>query len=75
MTLEEYALAKARDEIIKEKDGWFAEGKAEGKVEGKLIINALIQRLIEDGRLDDLKRSSEDEEYQEKLIKEYGLGE
>lgn len=61
MTLEEYAIERSRDEIIKAKE------------DGMSVINALVQHLMNDGRLDDLKKSTEDKEYQEKLIKEYGL--
>lgn len=36
-------------------------------------INQLNLRLIDDNRLEDLKRSAKDLEYQERLLKEYGL--
>ena len=49
------------------------EGLMEGRVEGSKLINQLNQKLIMDGRLDDLKRSVEDEEYQQSLLKEYSL--
>ena len=69
MTLEDYAHAMARDAMMEHKDEW----KAEGKVEAMSVLNELVKHLIDDGRLDDLKKSTEDKEYQEKLIKEYGL--
>ena len=50
-----------------------AEGKAEGRAEGKSIINKLNDHLLNDDRLEDLKRSFHDSEFQESLIREYGL--
>ena len=67
MTLEEYALARSREDILKAKE--------EGREEGRNVINSLVQMLIQDGRLDDLKKSTEDQDFQKQLIKEYGLGE
>ena len=49
------------------------EGLLEGRQEGARRVNALYKRLLEDSRLDDLKRSTEDPEYQELLLKEYKL--
>ena len=55
-----------------------AEGKVEGKVEGKAEerndINELVQNLLCDNRIDDLKRSTTDTEYQNSLMAEYGIG-
>ncbi len=36
-------------------------------------INALIQRLIADNRIEDLKKSSEDTDFQHQLMVEYGI--
>ncbi|MGN0334245.1 MAG: hypothetical protein ACI4DV_01090 [Lachnospiraceae bacterium] len=36
-------------------------------------VNELTARLLEDGRMEELKRSTQDLEYQEKLLNEYGL--
>ena len=47
--------------------------REEGRQEGARRINALHKRLLDDNRLDDLKRSTEDPEYQELLLKEYKL--
>ena len=52
-----------------------AEGIAEGKASGVALINQLHSLLINDGRMDDLKKSINDSEYQEKLIREYKLNE
>ncbi len=57
------------------------EGREEGRKEGREIgrketlnmVNQLNQTLIAEGRFEDLKRSLEDEEYQDELLKEHGL--
>ena len=36
-------------------------------------INQLNERLLEDGRLEDMKKAMKDEEYQKKLLEEYKL--
>lgn len=46
---------------------------ADGKAEGMAQINKLTQYLLEDGRMDDLRRSIQDEAYQSKLMEEYGI--
>ena len=49
------------------------EGIAEGKQIGVEQINRLNQRLIEQGRFDDLTKAASDKVYQEKLLKEFGI--
>ncbi len=46
------------------------QGIVQGIEKGTNVINTLNQILIDTGRLDDLKRSTTDKEYQNKLIKE-----
>lgn len=48
-------------------------GREEGREEGRDGINKLISCLIADNRLKDLQRSAGDEEYQNQLMKEYGI--
>ncbi len=50
-----------------------AEGITEGRIEARETLNKLIKRLLDDNRLEDIKKSVEDEIYQDKLLKEYGL--
>ena len=50
-----------------------ARGRAEGVAEGEARKNALIDKLLADNRLDDLKRSTTDEAFCNELYKEYGL--
>ena len=47
--------------------------RKEGKEEGKQAVNTLIQILLKENRIDDLKRAAEDDEYENALLKEYGL--
>ena len=49
------------------------EGIAEGKQIGVEQINRLNQRLIEQGRFDDLTKAASDKVYQEKLLKEFEI--
>ena len=50
-----------------------AEGVAEGEARGEARKNSLIDKLLADNRLDDLKRSTTDEAFCNELYKEYGL--
>ena len=49
------------------------EGELIGREEGAKQINELHKRLIELGRIDDLKRAVEDSDYQGRLLKELKL--
>ena len=53
------------------------EGREEGRKEGIEAatdrINRLNKHLIQDGRIEDLRRSLEDIDYQKKLIEEYNI--
>ena len=59
------------------------ESKAEGIEIGiekgiekdRCIVNKLNQRLMDDERYDDLRRSTIDRDFQNKLIEEYGITE
>lgn len=48
-------------------------GKADGKIEGANQVNALVKILLEQNRLEDLKKASTDPEFQKKLFEEYHL--
>ncbi len=50
-----------------------ADGKADGRVDGRAQINKLVWQLLEEERMDDLLQSLRDTEYQEELLKEYGI--
>lgn len=57
---EEYA-----DEIQEEREN--------GLKEGERRVNALILKLLELGRNEDIRRSAIDSEYQQQLFEEFGL--
>lgn len=44
------------------------KGKAEGKIEGKNQMALLVKKLLDQSRIEDVKRASEDEAYRAKLI-------
>ena len=48
-------------------------GIAIGEKHGRNEINRLVAILLEDNRIDDLKRAVHDEEYQQQLMIEYGI--
>ncbi|MCI5595468.1 MAG: hypothetical protein MR380_01900 [Lachnospiraceae bacterium] len=50
-------------------------GERLGRETGKNLVNELNQRLIEGGRMEDLKRACQETEYQKELLKEYGFNE
>ena len=47
--------------------------RQEGREEERDRINELFRKLMADGRIDELQRSTMDLELQTKLLKEYGL--
>ena len=49
------------------------EGRREGRREGRKEVNKLYNSLIREGRYDELKRATEDTEYQNLLFAEYGI--
>ena len=49
------------------------KGKAEGKIEGKNQMALLVKKLLDQSRIEDVKRASEDETYRDKLMKELGI--
>ena len=49
------------------------EGRKTGIEEGEQRINQLILKLKEAGRIEDIIKAASDAEYQQLLLKEYGL--
>jgi len=49
------------------------QGLEKGLEKGQNRLALLVGHLLNAGRMDDLKRVSFDEEYREKLLKEFGL--
>ena len=48
-------------------------GREEGIEEGKKKILLLSKMLLDDNRIDDLKRATDDEAYLEELCREYSI--
>ena len=69
MTLEQYAKEQAE----LKKDEWIAEGIRQGQTEATDSINMLNAKLIEAGRMDELKASTTDKDLQNQLLKEFGF--
>ncbi len=44
-----------------------------GIEQGQELVNTLHRRLIEEGRIEDLKRATEDAEFQKQLMEEYKI--
>ena len=49
------------------------EGYADGLEDGFARVNKLNQYLLKEKRFADLKRATEDDVFQEKLMEEYGI--
>lgn len=49
------------------------QGRKLGLEQGQKQILLLTQKLLDEGRLDDLKKASSDEQYRELLLKEFQL--
>lgn len=76
------SMCEALEELMKEEfEAKRKEGETQGEIRGEIRgtilgknqINELNQRLAKAGRVDDILKAAEDKEYQEKLIKEFGL--
>ena len=63
-------LEKYRKKAVEE---GIEKGMEKGFEQGKNHLALLVGRLLEAGRMDDLKRVSYDEDYREKLLKEFEL--
>ena len=53
--------------------GWYEDGLEKGRSEGLLQMYALIEKLLEEGKTDDVKRIGSDPDYRDKLLKEYKI--
>lgn len=49
------------------------EGREEGEIRGEDLMSSLINKLIEDKRIEELKEITTDKELRERLYKEYGI--
>ena len=48
-------------------------GIAKGESRGENKMALLVKNLLDQNRIDDVKRASEDEVYRDQLIKEFGI--
>ena len=71
--LEKYRKKAGEEGIEKGIEKGIEQGIQKGLEQGKNHLALLVGRLLEAGRMDDLKRVSYDEAYREKLLKEFGL--
>lgn len=67
------AIALNREKALRDWNSSIHYAEQHGKQHGKEQINTLNQRLISDNRFDDLKRSVNDSDFQQQLLKEYGI--
>jgi len=78
MILEEYDEKKVREYLRKEamemgREEGLKEGIEQGIEKGIAQMNELTRLLLDAGRLEDLKRVTQDKDFQETLLKEYKL--
>ena len=70
----EKGLQEGREKGLQEgREKGLQEGRAEGRAEERNRINQLNVKLVELQRTDDILKAATDEEYQKKLLKEFGL--
>ena len=50
-----------------------ASVRLSGETRGRKILGILIQKLMQEGRMDDVEKALADDAYQEKLLHEYQL--
>ena len=44
-----------------------------GEIKGKNQMALLVKKLLDQSRIEDVKRASEDKEYRARLMKEFGI--
>lgn len=68
----EMAIIRADERELGREEGREA-GKAEGRTEGERRITVLHKYLLNDGRIEDLRKAVVDDAYQNALCREYGI--
>ena len=61
------------DVLDKVESRGIAKGIVKGKSRGENKMALLVKKLLDQNRIDDVKRASEDEVYRDQLIKEFGI--
>lgn len=71
------AREKARRDRVAEMEYMMDEAREKGMTQGieqeRTLLNTLNNKLIADNRLEDLQRATRDVEFQQELLKQYGL--
>ena len=62
-----------REKVRRDRVAEMEYARDEALEQGREQVNTLYRQLIEDGRMDDLKRATEDTEFQKQLMKEYKI--
>ena len=73
ITIEEFAEIRAEEKWEEGRKEGLKEGRKEGEKEDLNRLSSLIQRLIAENRMDEVKLAVEDETVQNRLLEEYGL--
>ena len=71
--LEYEARQKAILDYNSQMSSSFKNGEARGEKRGEKRVNSLYEKLMNTGRMEELKKAILDESYREKLYKEYDL--
>lgn len=64
--IEDRGLQRGRQEGLQ-------RGRQEGLQEGENILALLMQKLLEAGRIEDVKKAAENKEYRHLLMKEFSI--
>lgn len=70
---EEMALMDERCRLNTAMHQGLNRGRTEGHTQGLQQMQILTQKLLQDNRIEDLKKASEDENYLQKLMEEYRI--
>jgi len=73
ITIERFAEIRAQEKGEEAYAKGHDEGHAQGCVETLQKVNRLNELLLQDNRIDDMKRAIADLDYQQQLFAEYGL--
>lgn len=71
--LEYEARQKAIRDYNSQMSSSFKNGEARGEKRGEKRVNSLYEKLMNTGRMEELKKAISDDSYREKLYKEYDL--
>ena len=61
------------DVLDKVENRGIEKGIVKGESRGENKMALLVKKLLDQNRIDDVKRASEDEVYRDQLIKEFGI--